>query len=197
MADFYNTCFFIIVWIILFCVGCDYIVHGCNKDFQTSCMNFYISSGKTQNVVITEEIDNNKKRFYLNEIMTYDYNKTCSISMTNSYSSSEEAVIAQQSIPLNVTKTIYISKEKVIKCYVSDLVEKDFIIGFVILIICGVPWACCLLLFIIIFANYAFRNVRIERGKKQQINLVVAYPAITGIPVTIACSEKDKIETIV
>jgi hypothetical protein len=160
-------------------------------------MNFYIRSGKSQSVVITEKINNNKKRFYLNEIMTYDYNKTCSISMKKSYPSFEEAVSAQQKIPLNVTNTIYISKQKVIKCYLSDVSEKNFNIGFTILIICGVPCACCLLLSMMISADYAFRNVRIEGGKKQEINLVVAYPAITAIPVTIACSETDKIETIV
>ena len=197
MADFYKICYFTIVWIILFCIGCDFIVHGCNKDFQTSCMNFYIRSGKSQSVVITEEIYNKKTRFYLNAIMNYGYNKTCSVSMKKSYPSYEEAVSAQQKIPLNVTNTIYISKQKVIKCYLSDVSEKNFIIGFTILIICGVPCACCLLLSMMISADYAFRNVRIEGGKKQQINLVIAYPSMTAIPVTIACSEKEQTETIV
>jgi hypothetical protein len=161
MSDYGHICLFIMAWLILFSVGCGYLMNGCNKDFQTSCMNYKINTGTVKNVIIKNQTYNKKTTFYLDEIMRYSDSsapKTCTVSITTSYSSLDQASRAKQNIPLNSTNTIYISKIHTNECYLSDIAEYNFIIGLLLLLICGVPVAVCFLFCTVVSVDSVFRN---------------------------------------
>jgi hypothetical protein len=138
-----------IIYLVVLVVGCVYISIGCNKNYETSCINFNIVHGKVKNTFTTQQTNKNGvTTYYANENVIYG-SRSCTVSHPTPYYFLADAVSYENSIKLNQTEYFYALKAKQNICYRSGIAEYNFTVGFVLLLICASPVFCflCMLLY--------------------------------------------------
>jgi hypothetical protein len=136
----------IVIACILFVFGMVFVITGCDK--KMGCIDYkYYKQGQILNATIYIDDSQKNTKYKINEIIEYVTNKTCVLTLPTYYSNYNDANNKLQMIKTDsdLIQDVFVSKITNTECYFPTILENNFIIGFVLLMIIVCPVGCFIL----------------------------------------------------